>query len=862
MNRMVGWMLGVVLSLNSLAVAQLSERTRLFDAPRYYHNSTVVDLSVAGDLDGDGDPDLVGFTVSPDGYEVWRNTGNFTFQRLPRINPAGDPYLGRDIVRLHDVNGDNQPDLIADTYITSSNQGLTVYPWVANNTFGSGILLSLPDDAHNIEFGDFNGDTVTDLVESHYVSFTSESFLQYWSWDGTTFVAHSLIDVTALGGTNSLAVIDYDGDGDDDVLHTNFADPQIHVFLNSGGTLSQGPTLAVASGSGYGKAFAEDLDGDTDLDILYVEYVPQTGDVCTTQFLNHGPSQFTQGPFGVTPNPNFKYDFYMPNLYPCDWDGDGDFDLVSKYGSVSFLENMGSAQYQFSGQIFTARNGETLPPVDIDGDGHMDFVEEDVIIIGDGTFKHYLMDDEELNLAHFGLPRDWDGDGDIDLLSNFGHLYKNDGTGVLDDRGNKWPTLTGGFEWGALQAVGDFNGDDRLDYLIDYQLRISPYQVNFLYVAYLRDNGMGGYTFVGPAAPVGDLIDGSFVADYDSDGDLDVLGPGTQWLNDGEGYFHPDPSPFPDYLREAGDVDGDQDLDYLTYDGTQICLQRDTGGLQFTSEVVFAVASMDRVELMDLDDDQDLDIAVLANFRQELYLLENANSSFSLAQSILGDSGSGIQPDSLKVADIDEDGRSDLIMLRAGWSQVFSNHIEVHFRQSGGIAYDSPIAWLGRDGLVNFADMDSDGDLDAVGRFLVRGDKYHGEEAGFIRQYRTGTPGTGGAKPVLGANGPTRPGSVATIRVRRGVGGTVGLLAVGLAESDIPGSPWPHTNSYCEPWHVFRLMLIGGATGEASAGFHDLTYPVLSSFAGLRAFHQVFLVDDAAPSRISSTGGLEILYGE
>jgi hypothetical protein len=193
---------------------------------------------------------------------------------------------------------------------------------------------------------------------------------------------------------------------------------------------------------------------------------------------------------------------------------------------------------------------------------------------------------------------------------------------------------------------------------------------------------------------------------------------------------------------------------------------------------------------------------------------------------------------------------------------VQTSYLEAHFRQASGVAYDPPIAWLARPGLTSFADMDSDGDLDVTGRFLVRGHRYSGDEAGLLRQYRAGTAGTGDVRPILGANGPTRPGSQATIRVRRAVGGTVGLLAVGLAESDIPGSPWPHTTSFCEPWLLFRLFLIGGTPGEASAGSLDLTFPVLDSFAGLRAFHQVFVVDDAAPSKISSTGGLEILFGE
>ena len=133
---------------------------------------------------------------------------------------------------------------------------------------------------------------------------------------------------------------------------------------------------------------------------------------------------------------------------PYDWDGDGDVDILCSDGSgtISYFENVGTRTMPvFTGETFpratdgrrldTYLNQTAASQVDFDGDGIMDFIfsEEDgrvAFVRGTGRlderhaplFEQPVYLRQEPELLGFGslctpCAVDWDGDGDLDLIS-------------------------------------------------------------------------------------------------------------------------------------------------------------------------------------------------------------------------------------------------------------------------------------------------------------------------------------------------------------------------------------------------------------------------------------------------------------
>ena len=150
-----------------------------------------------------------------------------------------------------------------------------------------------------------------------------------------------------------------------------------------------------------------------------------------------------------------------------------------------------------------------------------------------------------------------------------------------------------------------------------------------------------------------------------------------------------------------------------------------------------------------------------------------------------------------------------------------------------------------------------------VGFRLARNLRFDGVADGVIRQYGQGTAGTGGAVPVLGANGPVRPGSTtASLRVRRGLGGAAALFLIGTSEASLNGVI-SGTALYVNPPLTVVPFVLPGAPGSSGDGelTLDLT-PFLNQVAGISVFHQLVVIDPAGPNGHTATAGLEITYGQ
>jgi outer membrane protein assembly factor BamB len=168
----------------------------------------------AGDLNGDGKPDLV---VSDENYdvEVLINTGDGTFQAAAPYAVFANPCcvtepLG---VALADVNGDGKLDVAAANFGASN---VSVLLGNGDGTLQPQIPLSTNRSPENVRFGDVNGDGKLDLVVSD--SQSPDLSVLLGNGDGTF---QSQLFFAVHGNTSAMAVGDVNGDGKADIVATS-----------------------------------------------------------------------------------------------------------------------------------------------------------------------------------------------------------------------------------------------------------------------------------------------------------------------------------------------------------------------------------------------------------------------------------------------------------------------------------------------------------------------------------------------------------------------------------------------------------------------------------------------------------------
>ena len=323
---------------------------------------------------------------------------------------------------------------------------------------------------------------------------------------------------------------DVDGDGDLDlVIATEFG--QNRLLLNDGaGSFSDATAgrLPTASRDSEDIALA-DFDGDGDLDLLFVSEDDQTNEF----YLNDGSGTFAEAsdrlPTTGTTN----------GVLAADLDGDGDLDVVlGNAGQNVFWENDGSGQFTdaTAARLPAASDiTQDLEAGDVDGDGDLDLIvgneDDNRLLLNDGTgvFTEATAGRlplspglEETREADFG---DVDADGDLDLVfanvsfqpgkNRQNRLLLNDGAGVFaDETADQLPQAT--LHTGDADLI-DLDGDGDLDLLFANAFG-GGFQA-------LTNDGTGHFTDATstllPSLPVTDGID-SEAADFNGDGRLDL----------------------------------------------------------------------------------------------------------------------------------------------------------------------------------------------------------------------------------------------------------------------------------------------------------------------------------------------------
>ena len=175
------------------------------------------------DYDGDGDQDLVVAnrpTANMDGFmlSLFRNDGDFQFTRMDDDALPADATFPMSVA-WGDVDNDGDLDLYAGSLYGMAN---SLYENLGDGTFkimNGGRATSDGSSSYAVAFGDLDNDADLDLVVANWGG-TSEIYLN----DGTGHFEQtgSAVFERSIHYAASVAVGDYDGDGDLDILIGNW----------------------------------------------------------------------------------------------------------------------------------------------------------------------------------------------------------------------------------------------------------------------------------------------------------------------------------------------------------------------------------------------------------------------------------------------------------------------------------------------------------------------------------------------------------------------------------------------------------------------------------------------------------------
>lgn len=472
---------------------------------------------LAGDLDGDGDRDLLLVKMSAEDNRPWVQTFDRTAvgwlqQPVQPVAVVGNSWFAVHDARLVDWNADGLLDVI------SGGTSQVLLGSLGNGLFARMFEVGGPGQTAGAGAFDHDGDGLMDFV-------AGQSILR---GDGTFVISQPVALPYAVE-----RIVDQEGDGDLDIQASS-----PWLFGRNDGTGRFAPSFrafpTLLPGENYAAPIAyADFDGDGLQEYLVMYFFQQfpspfapttelgmlrvQGDRAD-RFVLAGPA--TVGA-DIIPPPRGS----LPETWATgDVDGDGDQDLLLEDG---YRQNDGSGLLSVFVPAYAGRGRQVA---DVDGNGFADVLTTRRVSGNTDVSVHYG-GPAGLALQAIGqvpgdaeaMWRDLDGDGDLDLLVAARHLL---GLYLWENVGGVFSPASAAIAEASVQrleqlGVQDLDGDGILDLLLVTQQFRGPNDRIELLSRYRGTGSTLGFQrvadYLAPRLATG-------FADIDADGDLDSIG--------------------------------------------------------------------------------------------------------------------------------------------------------------------------------------------------------------------------------------------------------------------------------------------------------------------------------------------------
>ena len=332
-----------------------------------------------GDVNGDGDLDVVAAALGASDVKVLRGDGSGALDTATTVATANPSYG----VVLAPMNAGSVLDLVTVSYSPST---VSVQFGDGSGGFGAPTTTSLApaSESYAPTVADLDGDSDLDVLVPH----SNDDFVSVLLNNGSGVLGAPSPITTGPDGTDvrSVAIGLFNADAIPDMAVANTTSSQVATLLGSGGGTFGAPTQR-AAGNGPRSVVATDINGDGKRDVLAVNQ--NVGTVST--YLGDGLGGFTAQPLSPMEGAG------VPEVDPvtiglADFDLDGKLDIASANttsnvqtdNTVAVVLGDSAGGFSLAKLFATAQQPDAVAVGDLNGDTKPDIVSANGASVGLG----------------------------------------------------------------------------------------------------------------------------------------------------------------------------------------------------------------------------------------------------------------------------------------------------------------------------------------------------------------------------------------------------------------------------------------------------------------------------------------------